>query len=686
MLELALEKADTVISKSNGLLVRLGYTPLHLAACSGNMETLITSLANESSVHVSVNGITPLHCAAGHGHVEVIEYLLNSGSCLNAYSVDGLTALHCAARNGHINAILHLLSKGAPVNIQTGCDHLYHATPLHYAALNGHVGAVQRLLANRASIEAKIDTLEYTPLHCAAKNGHTTVIRCLLSNGALINALSNKNLTPLFLAAINGHVEAVRFLINNRALIDARTEDNDIPLYAAAFSGKLDVLQLLLAHGALSSVDNETEALNICLTLAAKQGGSELLRFLLHKGAYVNSSVKLPGFEFDKYVAPFFDKHGTPLCVAIASGNSKAIKDLVEAGATIDQPAEHGFTPVHIAAMCGKAETLKLLVEKKSSLLNTKTETGFTPLHLASGFGAIENVIYLVKSGADMEAKDSEGHTPLLLAAICGSFKSLEYLVGKGACIDTINNDAKTPLHFAAGYGFASMVNILLQAAAKNNTVNTEGLLPIQDILTEHRYRAPHPKIDIHFTQVLLLRAHGDTLKLNKDQRNALHYLAKEHPEDFVHMMRSYFENRNAYLIQYTVFDTTAADSVFKVAAYFLDLPILTLYRDTFRSQLITWRDLRGRNLLMVALNHLYKAGVVWLLDGQFYDINAIDADGHNALWYAVENESLEFVNLILAAGGIPTFEHVECAVKKEDYRIMVLLITKIRCGFPLFR
>ena len=78
----AMEKktgTDAAIYKTKGFLIRLGYTPLHLAAQAGDMEALIALLRGSGNVlaetvnALAENGFSPLHCAAEYGHVEAIE-------------------------------------------------------------------------------------------------------------------------------------------------------------------------------------------------------------------------------------------------------------------------------------------------------------------------------------------------------------------------------------------------------------------------------------------------------------------------------------------------------------------------------------------------------------------------------------------------------------------------------------
>ncbi len=74
----------------------------------------------------------------------------------------------------------------------------------------------------------------------------------------------------------------------------------------------------------------------------------------------------------------------------------------------------NGCTPLHEAAMAGRADAVQLLAEECDSLdLNVRTQQGpaSTALHLAAERGHVECVLALVESGASLEAVDRRCRT-----------------------------------------------------------------------------------------------------------------------------------------------------------------------------------------------------------------------------------------------------------------------------------
>jgi len=77
--------------------------------------------------------------------------------------------------------------------------------------------------------------------------------------------------------------------------------------------------------------------------------------------------AELPSFAGIEFTGPNVRDRAfgdTPLHVVAIWGDVDAAKILIEAGATIDVPGEHGCTALHEAAMQGHAEVVKLLLSK----------------------------------------------------------------------------------------------------------------------------------------------------------------------------------------------------------------------------------------------------------------------------------------------------------------------------------
>ena len=128
----------------------------------------------------------------------------------------------------------------------------------------------------------------------------------------------------------------------------------------------------------------------------------------------------------------------TALLLAVQSGATGIGKRLLDAGADPGLTAgpDSDTTPIHEAAERGCLSFLQgLLVRvagdqtEKERVLNLTTNKGTTALHLASYRGYAEIAQYLVRAGANKDARNDDGATPLYRAAMMGNVEVVKMLL-----------------------------------------------------------------------------------------------------------------------------------------------------------------------------------------------------------------------------------------------------------------
>ncbi len=127
--------------------------------------------------------------------------------------------------------------------------------------------------------------------------------------------------------------------------------------------------------------------------------------------------------------------------------------------------------PSLLAASCqeGRLEFVRYLVEHGCSIEDDANYYRIKPLHAAAGKGAREVVAYLVRKGAQVNAKDLSGLTALHYAACGGSEEVCSLLIKKGADVIAKNDEGATPIFQAVVCGELNTVRALLKADKKRD-------------------------------------------------------------------------------------------------------------------------------------------------------------------------------------------------------------------------
>ncbi|XP_059484505.1 ankyrin repeat and SAM domain-containing protein 1A-like [Neocloeon triangulifer] len=259
------------------------------------------------------------------------------------------------------------------------------------AARNGNIPVVEKILSQRAKRSGPLASLRrgpganvqdssgYSALHHAALNGHREAVELLLAHEASVNIVDSKGSSPLHLAAWSGNEDVVRLLLcrgPSVPKVNLTTKDNETALHCAAQYGHTVVVALLLEHGCDPNIRNcrgET-----ALDLAAQYGRLETVEKLLRTHPeLIRQYADAP----PRTVFPL-----TPLHRASKNGHKAVVLVLLEAGFPVSALTPAG-TALHEAALCGKLEVVRSLLEHGVSL-NARDQGNLTVLEVLAQFPA----------------------------------------------------------------------------------------------------------------------------------------------------------------------------------------------------------------------------------------------------------------------------------------------------------
>jgi len=166
------------------------------------------------------------------------------------------------------------------------------------------------------------------------------------------------------------------------------------------------------------------------------------------------------------------------LQAAVSSNNPTITKVLIAAGANVNVTDKQKETPLHSAAMQGRAGLARVLLEG-GAYVNARDEDGYTPLHSAAAWGHVELARMLLAAGADVNAGDKSRQTPLHLVAsrrvppLAGYADVTRLLLDAGARPNVRAADGSTPLARAEFAATKLSLDGNMKAAGDANEVVT---------------------------------------------------------------------------------------------------------------------------------------------------------------------------------------------------------------------
>ena len=418
-----------------------------------------------------------------------------------------------------------LILKKVDVNAAQGDG----ATALAWAAHWDDVETANLLIRAGASVNTA-NELGVTPLMLAASNGSGPMLGRLLEAGADPAAVRPSCETALMMAARSGSREAVQLLIDRKANVNAKTQRGLTALMWASAENHPDVVKLLLASGAdIAARSAARIPPNRNYANRSDADVAKAPRPLLHE-----NEARNPEYFRDSLRAkesPRAEGGFTPLLYGVVSGSIDVVQLLLAAGASVDELAPDGMSPV-VLSLVKRHEPLALFLLERGANPNS-AGTGYTALHVASITGQVEAAKALVARGANLNARlekpvsfteafvtgtkvspgagwlDITGATPFMIAARGVNVPIMKILVDAGADPRLRADDGTTAIMLSSGLGKRAdadigyytwdvaraieAVELSLKLGIDVNASNTEG----ETALHAATYHAALPLIEV---------------------------------------------------------------------------------------------------------------------------------------------------------------------------------------------
>lgn len=401
-----------------------GRTALHFAALRSKTEVVKALVAKGGNKEArDSDGRTPLHlaCIVHSSDPTPATHLIVKGADPLASDAEGVTPLDISVHRGWTVAIRAMVSHGArPCAGNAGL--------LYDAVRAGNAGVVDALVEGgweAGAPPAPIATGEvmmgevFSPLMLAADSGRPDVVRALLRGKCkgFPDAADPRGYTALHLATMRGSEKIAEALLRDGdASRDLANVDGDTALHIAVASRRTHIGEVLLLAGASVSIANRRG--HTPLHFAAAMGLAEFAKELLDRGADVGAlDGEVSAFANSKVAVTNQARRGANGANIVKSsracgkGRRKSRGDRKE-----------GRTPLHYAAMRGRVDATRVLLQAGASAGHRWNDKRETPLFVAARGGHADVVGLLLErlSQGYVDVPAASGETPLSVACANG--------------------------------------------------------------------------------------------------------------------------------------------------------------------------------------------------------------------------------------------------------------------------
>lgn len=365
---------------------------------------------------------TYVYWAASRGNVEIVEYLLSKGAKVNLEDSHGASPMGFAVGAGQMNTNVYdaFIKAGADIKVlnREGANLL-----LLGIAGDKDLALTNYFVSKGLSLQSK-DAAGNTAFNYAARTGNMALLKSLLDKGvkytdnALIMAAQGTRAAATTLetyqfleslkikpTATNTNGENVLHILarkpNQKEIISyfiskgvnpaqADNDGNTAFINAAAYSKDTATITLLLGNA--KNINQVNKKGMSALAIAVRNNSPEIVKFLLEKGADVNT-VDAEGNNLASYLVQAYSTQRAEEFEAKA-------KLLQEKGFSLATPQKNGNTLYHLAVLRNDLPLLKR-ISQLSIDVNAKNKEGLTPLHRAAMIAKDDAVLkYLLSIGA----------------------------------------------------------------------------------------------------------------------------------------------------------------------------------------------------------------------------------------------------------------------------------------------
>jgi ankyrin repeat protein len=331
---------NTLYSQEQDLLKRVKDSDVN-----GVKELIASGAELNFELEDDLHGMTPLGLSIMMNNLEMAKILIDAGADVNTKNYLG-----GACANKRVEMVKLLIAEGADVNREEEISGSVY-TPLIQALPNAELTKI--LIDAGADVNHRDKIHGSTPLIQASKSYKPEAVKMLMDAGADINARETvSGYTPLIYACQYNFQDLVKYLIDEGADVNLKGQDGTTALLEVA-SRSQELTEQLLSKGAdlhAKKEDGSGIFLQCIRGVLFERVPIEMAEWLLSKGAHVDESP-----------ASGPEAGGTALMLASAFNKKELVKFLIQKGANVNTKANDGSTALSLATAEGHQNIVELL-------------------------------------------------------------------------------------------------------------------------------------------------------------------------------------------------------------------------------------------------------------------------------------------------------------------------------------
>ena len=393
-----------------------GRTYLHWAGLRANHDAVKYLLEKGSDINLLEAhdfDILTIISTNGSSKKETFELLEKYGVKINKKYEDGSTAL-LLGMTGDKDFTLtdYFLTKGLSIKDTDKAGN----TAVDYAAKGGNVFAMKKLIA--AGVKPTNNSLIFAAEGTRRFTSNLDTYKYIVEDLKIKPTISNKNGESILhlIAKKPNQTENIKYFLEKGLDVNKVDSEGNTPFMNAAGGKDLATLELLLPKVKnINAVNTKGES---ALTQAVKNGSSEVVKFLIDKGA----DFKIIDKAGNNLAYHWVQSYRAPRGGGFQGGSQKddmgeKLVLLQSKGVDFSKAQKDGNTLYHTAIVKTDLSLLKKLEPLKINI-DAINEEGMTVLHKAALISKNDEILkYLLSLGAKKDIKTEFGETAYDLAS-----------------------------------------------------------------------------------------------------------------------------------------------------------------------------------------------------------------------------------------------------------------------------